>query len=501
MLGLLNRSFTSFSHDLRPRVTQLFINGRYVNSVSGKTFDVVNPYTEQVIAKVQEADSKDIDLAVQAARKAFDEGPWRRIPAYERGRMMHRLADLIEKNADELAALDVIDNGKPFSIARNYDLEDTIKNFRYQAGVADKIHGETIPVMGPYFCYTRQEPAGVIAQIIPWNYPLQMAAWKLAPALAAGCTIVLKPAEQTPLSALRLGELINEAGFPEGVVNIVPGFGETAGEALTLHPGVDRVAFTGSTEVGKRILSNAGVGNLKRVCLELGGKSPNIIMHDADIDQAVEQAQGAIYNNLGQNCVAGSRTYVHAEIYDQFLEKTAIATGKRKLGDPFAVDTDQGPQIDKGQQEKILGYIESGKQEGATLLSGGKRWGKKGYFVESTVFADVTDNMKIAREEIFGPVMSVIKYSDYDDIIERANRTQYGLGAGIVTRDIEKAFKLANALKVGTVYVNCYDVCMYNTPFGGFKNSGIGRELGIDAVKNYLEQKTVIIKSADDALP
>mmetsp|Transcript_32817 Transcript_32817/g.57242 ORF Transcript_32817/g.57242 Transcript_32817/m.57242 type:complete len:502 (+) Transcript_32817:4115-5620(+) len=501
MLHLLNRSFSTFSHNLRPRVTKLFINGEFVNSVSGKTFDVVNPYTETVIAKVQEGDAKDIDLAVKAARKAFDEGPWRRISAYERGRMMHRLADLIEKNADELAALDVIDNGKPFTIARSYDLEDTIKNFRYQAGVADKIHGQTIPLIGPYFCYTRSEPVGVVGQIIPWNYPLQMAAWKLAPALAAGCTIVLKPAEQTPLSVLRLGELINEAGFPQGVVNIVPGYGETAGEALTLHPEVDKIAFTGSTEIGKRILANAGTANLKRVTLELGGKSPNIIMHDADLDLAVEQSQAAIYNNLGQNCVAGSRTYVHAQIYDKFLEKTAAATKKRKLGDPFAADTDQGPQIDKSQQEKILGYIETGKQEGAELIAGGHKWGKHGYFVESTVFANVTDTMRIAREEIFGPVMTVLRYNDYDDLTERANRTQYGLGAGIVTKDIERAFKLANALKVGTVYVNCYDVCMHNTPFGGYKNSGLGRELGKDAVKNYLEEKTVIIKQADDALP
>jgi aldehyde dehydrogenase (NAD+) len=408
---------------------------------------------------------------------------------------------LIEKNADELAALDVIDNGKPFSIARNYDLEDAIRNFRYQAGVADKIHGDTIPLMGPYFCYTRPEPCGVVGQIIPWNYPLQMSAWKLAPALAAGCTIVLKPAEQTPLSVLRLGELINEAGFPPGVVNIVPGFGETAGEALTLHPLVDKIAFTGSTEVGKRIMKNAGTANLKRVCLELGGKSPNIIMHDADLDVAVEQAQCAIYNNGGQNCVAGSRTYVHAQIYDKFLEKTAAAASKRKLGDPFAADTDLGPMIDKTQLDKILGYVEAGKQDGATLVVGGKKWGSKGYFVESTVFADVKDNMRSAREEIFGPVMSVIKYNDYEDIIERANRTEYGLGAGIVTRDIERAFKVANALKAGTVYVNCYDVCMHNTPFGGFKNSGVGRELGLDAVKTYLEMKTVIIKQADDALP
>lgn len=501
MLNLTRRAFASaFSHDYVPSARQIFINNQFRPAVSGKTFDVINPTNERVIAKVAEGDKADVDLAVAAARNAFDNGPWRRIGAYERGRLISKLADLVEKHSEELAFLESLDNGKPMWFSKNHDLALSIATFRYYAGLADKIHGETIPVSGPYFCYTRKEPVGVAGQIIPWNFPLLMATWKLAPALAAGCTIVLKPAEQTPFSALRLGELIAEAGFPEGVVNIVPGFG-AAGQAIVNHPGVDKVAFTGSTEVGKSIMRNSSTANLKRVTLELGGKSPNIILDDADVDAAVQQAQVALFYNMGECCIAGSRTYVHRNIYDQFVEKTVEAAKKRRIGDPLIEGTEQGPQIDQDQLNKIMHYIEIGKSEGAELLTGGKRLGNKGYFVEPTVFANCNDDMTITKEEIFGPVFSVLRFDDIDEIIARANSTNYGLGAGIVTRDIEKAFKLANAIKAGTVYVNCYDVFWTNTPFGGFKDSGIGRELGLEGLKNYLESKTVIFKTADDALP
>jgi aldehyde dehydrogenase (NAD+) len=497
---IARRAFGQLTHDYQPRAKQVFINNRFQPAVSGKTFDVVNPFTERVITQVSEGDKADVDLAVASSRRAFDEGPWRRMSGYERGRLLSGLADLIEKNSDELAFLESLDNGKPLWNSKNQDLFLAISTFRYYAGLADKIHGETIPLMGPYFCYTRKEPIGVAGQIIPWNFPLLMATWKLAPALAAGCTVVLKPAEQTPLTALRLGELIAEAGFPEGVVNIVPGFA-AAGQAIVNHPGVDKVAFTGSTEIGKSIIRNSSTANLKRVTLELGGKSANIILDDADIDLAVAQAQVALFFNMGQCCIAGSRTLVHANIYDKFVEKTVEASKKRVLGDPLQAGVDQGPQIDKDQFDKIMSYISKGKQEGAALLTGGHQWGSRGYFVEPTVFANCTDNMTIVKEEIFGPVFSILKFNDLDEVVKRANASNYGLGAGVVTRDIEKAFKLANALKAGTVYVNCYDVILNNTPFGGFKDSGIGRELGLEGVKNYLENKTVIFKTADDALP
>lgn len=477
--------------------TQLLINGKFQNSQSGKTFDVLNPATEEVLTKVQEASQADIDLAVKSSREAFDKGPWARLSGAERSRLLYKLSDLLEKHADEFAYLESLDNGKPRHIAKAADVSLAIKCLRYYSGWADKVNGQTLPIAGPYFCFTRSEPVGVCAQIIPWNFPLLMMAWKIAPALAAGCTMIVKPAEQTPLSALRLGDLIMEAGFPEGVVNIVPGFGPTAGSPLATHPLVDKVAFTGSTEVGMHIMRNAHVNNLKRVTLELGGKSPNIIMDDADIDLAVSQAQLGLFFNMGQCCIAGSRVYVHEKIYDEFVEKSVKATKKRKVGNPLETSTEQGPLVDAEQKNKYLHYISKGKDEGAKLLIGGNPVQGKGYFVEPTVFSDVKDEMVIAKEEIFGPVMSILKFKSVEEVIQRANNTSYGLGAGVVTRSLENALRISKGLRAGTVYVNCYNVFDANAPFGGFKNSGIGRELGPQAMNLYTETKTVIMKTGE----
>ncbi len=477
-----------------PTATKLLINNRWVPSESGKTFATVNPSTGEEICQVAEADAADVDKAVQAARRAFDQGPWKKMRASERGRMLHRLADLIEQNADQLARLETLDNGKPLSIAKAVDVTKTIACYRYFAGWADKVQGKTIPIDGDFFCYTRHEPIGVIGQIIPWNYPLLMQAWKLAPALATGNTIVMKPAEQTPLSALRLGELILEAGFPEGVVNLLPGFGPTAGAAIARHMDVDKVAFTGSTEVGRLIMEAAAKSNLKRISLELGGKSPNIIFADSDLDDAVEGAHLGLFVNQGQSCCAGSRVFVEETIYDEFVEKSIARARKRRVGDPLDPLTDQGPQVSESQFDRIMGYIESGKREGATLACGGERVGDRGYFIQPTVFSDVQDEMKIAREEIFGPVMSIIAFKDMDEVISRANRTTYGLAAGVWTRDIKKAHAVANGVRAGTVWVNCYHVLDTRAPFGGFKQSGMGRELGEYGLQQYTEVKTVTLK-------
>jgi len=476
------------------KATRLLINNRWVNSESGKTFPTINPATGEEIAQVAEADSGDVDKAVRAARAAFDGGPWRKMSAAERGRMLNRLADLIEQNADELALLESLDNGKPYQIAKAADLPLTIACYRYYAGWADKVQGKTIPIAGDYFCYTRHEPVGVAGQIIPWNFPLLMQAWKLGPALATGNTVVMKPAEQTPLTALRVGELILEAGFPEGVVNLLPGYGPTAGAAIAKHMDVDKVAFTGSTEVGHLIMEASAKSNLKRVTLELGGKSPNVVFADADMDQAIEGAHFALFFNQGQCCCAGSRLFVEDKCYDEFVEKSVARAKARKVGDPFEASTEQGPQVDQAQFDKVMSYIDAGKREGATLLCGGARWGDRGYFVEPTVFADVQDHMKIAEEEIFGPVMSIIRFKDMSEVIERANRTMYGLAAAVWTRDIGKAHAIANSVRAGTVWVNCYDVFDAGAPFGGFKQSGIGRELGEYGLQQYTEVKTVIVK-------
>jgi aldehyde dehydrogenase (NAD+) len=481
--------------------TNLFINNEYVPSVTGRTFETINPATEEKIADVAEAMPEDIDLAVAAARKAFDEGPWRTMDPVARGRIIYKLADLIEQNKDELAALEALDNGKPVFIAGIVDVPTIAAKLRYFAGWADKISGKVIPISGPFLAYTKSEPVGVCAQIIPWNFPLIMAGMKLGPALACGNTVVLKPAEQTPLTALRLGELIVEAGFPKGVINIVPGVGPTAGSHLTKHAGVDKVAFTGSTKVGYELMRESHVHNLKRVTLELGGKSANIILDDADMDLAIAQSQFGLFMNNGQTCIAGSRVFVQEGIYDEFVRRSAEAASTAVVGDPFDPASQQGALISRAQFDKVLGYIESGKQDGARLVAGGNRVGDRGFFVEQTVFADVTDDMKIAREEIFGPVMSILKFKTIDEVIERANAPAFGLGAGVVTSSVDNAIKLSNGLRAGTVYVNCYGKIDTNTPFGGFKDSGVGRELGEAGLNAYLENKTVIIKRPDDSLP
>jgi aldehyde dehydrogenase (NAD+) len=477
-----------------PSKTKLLINNRWVESESGKTFGTINPSTGEEICQVAEADAADVEKAVKAARAAFEQGAWKKTSASDRGQLLHRLADLIEANADELAKLETLDNGKPVSRAKAVDVAKAVACYRYFGGWADKVQGKTIPIDGDFFCYTRHEPIGVVGQIIPWNYPILMQAWKLAPALATGNTIVMKPAEQTPLSALRIGELIVEAGFPEGVVNILPGFGTTAGAAIASHMDVDKVAFTGSTEIGRLIMEAAAKSNLKGVTLELGGKNPNIVFADTDLDEAVEGVHFGLFVNQGQSCCSGSRVFVEEKIYDEFIEKSVARAMKRKVGDPFDPGTEQGPQVDQSQFDKVMGYIESGRNEGATLACGGERVGDRGYFIQPTVFADVQDHMKIAREEIFGPVMSIIPFKDVDEVITRSNRTNYGLAAGIWTRDIKKAHAVANGVRAGTVWVNCYHVLDTRAPFGGFKQSGIGRELGEYGLQQYTEVKTVIVK-------
>jgi aldehyde dehydrogenase (NAD+) len=472
--------------------TKLLIGGKWVECQNGKTFSTINPATEDVIAQVSEGTAPDIDRAVRAARKAFETGPWPKTDARDRGKLLNRLAELIEANIDELAELETLDNGKPISEARQGDLPLVVDCFRYYAGWADKIHGQTIPVRGPYFCYTRREPVGVCGQIIPWNFPMLMVAWKWGPALAAGCTVVLKPAEQTPLSALRLGELAQEAGFPDGVINIVPGYGETAGDALVKHKGVDKIAFTGEGRTAEIIMGNAAP-TLKRVTFELGGKSPNIVFADADIDAAVEGSMLGMFLNQGQCCCAGTRLFVQDGVYDKMVDRLATRAQKRKLGDPFDKTTEQGPQIDQAQFDKIIRYINLGKEQGAECVTGGERWGKRGYFIKPTIFANVKDEMSIATDEIFGPVLSAIRFKTVEEVIERANTTEYGLAAAVWTRDVGKAHHIANRIRAGTVWVNCYDVFDAAAPFGGFKRSGLGRELGEKSLDNYTELKTVTV--------
>uniref|UniRef100_A0A673B7M0 aldehyde dehydrogenase (NAD(+)) n=1 Tax=Sphaeramia orbicularis TaxID=375764 RepID=A0A673B7M0_9TELE len=472
---------------------KLFINNQWQDAVSGKTFPTINPATGEVICQVSEADQTDVDKAVKAARDAFKLGsPWRRMDASHRGLLLNRLADAIERDSAYLAELETLDNGKPYARCPiNTDLNLFHVTFRYYAGWADKWEGKTIPIDGDFFCYTRHEPVGVCGQIIPWNFPLLMQAWKLGPALATGNTVVMKVAEQTPLTALYVASLIKEVGFPEGVVNILAGMGPTAGAAIAKHMDVDKVAFTGSTEVGHLIQQASGSSNLKKVTLELGGKSPNIIMSDADMADAVEQAHFALFFNQGQCCCAGSRTYVQADVYDEFVERSVERANRRVVGNPFDLKTEQGPQVDQEQFNKILGYISSGKREGAKLMCGGGVAADRGYFIQPTVFGDVQDNMTIAREEIFGPVMQILKFKTIEEVVERANDTKYGLAAAVFTKDIDKANYVSNALRAGTVWINCYDVFGAQAPFGGYKASGNGRELGEYGLENYTEVKTL----------
>ena len=474
------------------RQTRMLIGGEWVSAADGRTFATYNPATEEKIAEVPEGSARDVDRAVQAARKALEQGPWGKMDARDRGRLLNKLADLVEQNLDELAALETLDNGKPIRDSRAADLPLVIDCFRYYAGWADKICGQTIPIRGNYFCYTRKEPVGVAGQIIPWNFPILMVAWKWGPALAAGCTVVMKPAEQTPLTALRLARLAQKAGVPDGVINVVPGFGPTAGAAIVKHPGIDKVAFTGSGETAQIIMHQAA-DQLKRLTFELGGKSPNIVFADADMEAAAAGAHVGIYLNQGQCCCAGSRLFVEDKIHGQFVERVVEMSRKRKVGDPFDPATEQGPQVDKSQFDKIMGYIESGKAEGATCAAGGRRVGDRGFFIEPTVFTNVKDEMKIAREEIFGPVLSVLKFSDMEELIHRANATTFGLAAAVWTRDIARAHEVAKRLRAGTVWVNCYDVFDAAAPFGGFKQSGFGRELGERGLDSYLETKTVTV--------
>jgi len=469
--------------------TKLLINNEWVDSVSGKTFATINPATGETIAQIAEGDKADVDKAVLAARKAFQK--WRNVNPADRCRLINKLADLFELHKEELAKLEALDNGKPFTAALLGDLVLCIECLRYYAGWADKIQGKTIPVNGDVFVYTIHEPIGVVGQIIPWNFPLLMWTWKIAPAIATGNVVVLKPAEQTPLSALRAGELVVEAGFPPGVINIVTGYGPTAGAAISEHPEIHKVAFTGSTEVGRLIQIASGKSNLKNVTLELGGKSPLVVFEDADINTAVEIAHVGLFLNQGECCCASSRLYVHENIYDEFVKASVAKAQKRVVGDPFDAKTEQGPQVDKEQYDKILAYIKSGKEQGAKLLCGGNAIGDKGFFIEPTVFADVHDDMTIAREEIFGPVMSIIKFKDMGDVIRRANRTTYGLAAGVVTKNIQTALTFAHNVRAGTVWINTYDSFHAAAPFGGYKQSGLGRELGEYGLRQYTEVKTI----------
>jgi phenylacetaldehyde dehydrogenase len=475
---------------------QLFINGQWVDAASGRTFDTPNPATGETLASVAEGDAEDINRAVKAARRAFEEGPWSRMSPSERGRIIWRIGDLILEHVDELAQLESLDNGKPFAVAQAADVPLAADLFHYMAGWATKIEGNTINISVPYMpganfhSYTLREPIGVVGQIIPWNFPLLMAAWKLGPALATGNCVILKPAEQTPLSALRLAELIAEAGVPDGVVNVVPGYGETAGAALAAHMDVNKVAFTGSTEVGKLIVAAAGASNLKKLTLELGGKSPNIVFEDAE-DSAIEGAANAIFFNHGQCCVAGSRLFVQESRFDEVVDGVAEIAKGIKLGSGLEASTQMGPLVSDEQFQRVSGFLESGKADGATALAGGGRHGDRGYFIEPTVLTNTRPDMRVVREEIFGPVLVASPFSNLDEIAAVANDSDYGLGAGIWTRDISKAHALAKKIRAGTVWINCYNVFDASLPFGGYKQSGWGREMGHQALEAYTEVKAV----------
>uniref|UniRef100_A0ACD5W1B3 Uncharacterized protein n=1 Tax=Avena sativa TaxID=4498 RepID=A0ACD5W1B3_AVESA len=478
--------------ELEIKFTKLFINGQFVDAASGKTFETRDPRTGEVIARIAEGDKADVDLAVKAAREAFDNGPWPRMPGCARGRILHKFADLVDQHVEELAALDTVDAGKLFQMGKLMDIPGGANLLRYYAGAADKIHGETLKMSRPLQAYTLKEPVGVVGHIVPWNYPTTMFFFKVSPALAAGCTMVVKPAEQTPLSALFYAHLAKEAGIPDGVLNIVPGFGPTAGAAIASHMDIDKISFTGSTEVGRIIMQAAAMSNLKSVSLELGGKSPVIVFDDADVDMAVNLVNMATYTNKGEICVAGSRIYVQEGIYDAFVKKSVELAKKSVVGDPFNPNVNQGPQVDKDQYEKVLKYIDVGKREGATLLTGGKPCSEKGYYIEPTIFTDVKDDMSIAQEEIFGPVMSLMKFKTVEEAIQKANNTRYGLAAGVVTKNIDTMNTVSRSVRAGVIWVNCYFAFDPDAPFGGYKMSGFGKDMGIDALDKYLHTKTVV---------
>ncbi|MCS7061222.1 MAG: aldehyde dehydrogenase family protein [Anaerolineae bacterium] len=478
---------------LRRLPGRLLIGGQWTPSVAGHTFTTYEPSTGRPLAEVYHAEAEDVDRAVAAARAAF-EGPWRKVTPLQRERLLHRLADLIEQNAQQLAEIETLDNGKPLSASKAIDVPSTVDMFRYFAGWPSKIEGAVKPVSIPNrLNYTVREPVGVVGAIIPWNFPLSLISWKLGPALAAGNTVVLKPAEQTPLSAIRFCELVCEAGFPEGVVNLVQGPGEITGAALVAHAGVDKIAFTGSTEVG-RLIMKAAAGNLKRLSLELGGKSPHIIFADANVPQAARVAAGAIFGNAGQSCNAGSRLFVQREAYDQVVEIIANRAAEIKVGPGMDANTEMGPLTSLEHYQRVTGYLRSGLEEGAVARAGGSRPAAvppDGYFVAPTVFEHVRDDMAIVREEIFGPVLVATPFDTVEEVARRANATPYGLAAGVWTKDIGRAHKLASLLQAGTVWINCYSQFDPSSPFGGYKQSGFGRDMGHEALEQYLETKSV----------
>ncbi|CAE6466334.1 unnamed protein product [Rhizoctonia solani] len=514
-------NFEANGHQIKTKFsTGLLINGKFVDGSNGTTIDVVNPTTGKVITKISEGSEKDVDLAVQAAQKAYDTVWGLNVSGIKRGQILIRLAELIERDLDEIAAIEALDNGKAFSIAKGFDASEAAACFRYYGGWADKHHGKVVEIDDSRLAYTRHEPIGVVGQIIPWNFPLLMFAWKLAPALATGNTVIIKPSEFTPLSALRVAALFKEAGFPDGVVNVVPGYGQTVGAAISSHMKIEKVAFTGSTAVGRTIMKAAASSNLKNVTLELGGKSPNIIFNDADLEAAVRWAAFGIFFNHGQTCCAGSRVFVQAGVHDKFVELFTAHVNKLKIGDPFKAETFQGPQVSQVQFDRIMGYIESGKSQGcllytsrcrimgyiesgkaqgATVATGGERHGTEGFFIQPTVFTDVKPDMKIIQEEIFGPVVAIAKFEDEDDIIRQANDSIYGLAAAVFSRDVSRALGVAHKLHAGTVWVNCYNKLNNQMPFGGFKQSGIGRELGEYALANYTSVKSVHVNLTEPA--